>query len=102
VVSMSGAFDIHSFAHGYWDDNWYFNCPPDYIANMYDQSTLATLRSGRRYVLAAGEHDICLNETLRLAGILQGKSIPHHLDVWGNGTRHDWPWWHQMSAKYFG
>ncbi len=102
VVTMGGAFDIHQFARGYWDENWYFNCPPDYISNMHDHTQLSRLRSDHRYVLAAGEHDICLNENVRLAGILQNKSIPHHLDIWGNGTGHDWPWWQRMAAKYFG
>ena len=102
VVSMGGAYDIHQFVYGHWDENCYFNCPPDYIRNMPEGALLDTLRSGRRYVLATGEHDICLNENLRLAGILQAQSIPCWLDVWGGGTGHDWPWWQQMARKYFG
>ncbi len=43
-------------------------------------------------VLATGETDICLDDNVRLAAILDGKQIPHWLDVWGNGTGHDWPW----------
>ena len=31
-VSMSGAYDIHQFLDGYYDDDCYFNCPPDYRA----------------------------------------------------------------------
>jgi esterase/lipase superfamily enzyme len=27
--------------------------------------------------------------------------VPHLLDVWGNGTGHDWPWWQRMAQKYF-
>ena len=53
-------------------------------------------------VLATGETDICLNENLRLAGIMDGKQIPHWLDVWGDGTGHDWPWWQRMAVKFFG
>ena len=30
-VSMSGAFDIHQFLDGYYDDDCYFNCPPDFL-----------------------------------------------------------------------
>ncbi len=35
-VSMSGAFDIHQFLDGYYDDDCYFNCPPDYLPNQHD------------------------------------------------------------------
>ena len=99
-VSMSGAFDIRSFLDGYYDDDCYFCCPPDFLPSLndgwywdrYQQMTL---------VLAAGEHDICLGENLRLAQILRAKSIPHQLDVWGGGTGHDWPWWQQMARKFF-
>jgi esterase/lipase superfamily enzyme len=52
-------------------------------------------------VLATGERDICLNDNLRLSQVLKTKGIPHYLDVWGNGTGHDWPWWQQMSHKFF-
>ena len=33
-VSMGGAFDIHQFMDGYYDDNCYFNCPPDFLAKL--------------------------------------------------------------------
>jgi esterase/lipase superfamily enzyme len=60
----------------------------------------------RRYremkiVLATGEDDICRGENERLAQIMAAKQIPYWLDVWGNHTGHDWPWWQQMSAKFF-
>ena len=53
---------------------------------------LSEYRNGMHLVLATGETDICLNDNVRLAAILDGKQIPHWLDVWGNGTGHDWPW----------
>ena len=101
-VSMGGAFDIHQFLNGYYDDNCYFNCPPDFLPNMNDERYLSEYRNGTRLVLATGETDICLAENLRLGGIMSGKQIPHWLDVWGDGAGHDWPWWHQMAAKFFG
>ena len=35
-VSMGGAFDIHQFLNGYYDDNCYYNCPPDFLPNLND------------------------------------------------------------------
>jgi len=100
VVSMSGAFDIHQFLDGYYDDNCYFNCPMDFLQGGTDSSRLDEYR-GMDIVLAAGEWDICRAENERLSGILRGKGIAHTLDIWGNGMKHDWPWWRQMAVKFF-
>ena len=100
-VSMGGAFDIHQFLDGYYDDNCYYNCPPDYLPNLNDGWFLDRIRR-MRIVLATGETDICLGENLRLAGIMNAKGLPHWSDVWGDGAGHDWPWWERMTQKYFG
>ncbi len=42
-VTMSGSFDIKSFLDGYYDDNVYFNNPPDYLSNMSDEWFLSRL-----------------------------------------------------------
>jgi esterase/lipase superfamily enzyme len=99
-VSMGGAFDIHQFLNGYYDDNCYYNCPPDFLPNMTDPWFLDRYRR-MRIVLATGETDICLDENLRLSKIMNAKAIPHWLDVWGDGTGHDWPWWERMAQKFF-
>jgi esterase/lipase superfamily enzyme len=100
-VSMGGAFDIHNFLDGYYDDNCYFNCPPDYLQNMGDDWYLSRYRQ-MKIVLATGEHDHCLDQNVRLSRLLDAKAVPHWLDVWGDHTGHDWPWWRQMVGKYFG
>ncbi|HML17516.1 MAG TPA: alpha/beta hydrolase-fold protein [Bryobacteraceae bacterium] len=99
-VSMGGAFDIHQFLDGYYDDNCYYNCPPDFLPNLTDPWFLDRYRR-MRIVLATGENDVCLGENRRLSGILAAKSIPHYLDIWGGGAGHDWPWWEQMARKFF-
>jgi esterase/lipase superfamily enzyme len=99
---MGGAFDIHQFLNGYYDENCYFNCPPDFLPNLTDERYLNEYRTGMSMVLATGETDICLSDNLRLAGIMSSKQIPHWLDVWGDGTGHDWQWWQRMAVKFFG
>ena len=101
-ISMSGSFDIHSFLDGYYDDNCYFNCPPDYLPNLSDHNILERYRHNSRLLLATSEWDPCLDENWKMARILGEKNIPHWMDVWGPGTRHDWPEWRQMAVKYFG
>ena len=102
AVSMGGAFDIRQFLDGYYDDNCYFNCPPDFLPNLSDDWYLSRYRTHTRLVLATGERDICLAENQRLGRIMDEKRIPHWLDVWGDGTGHDWPWWQRMAVKFFG
>jgi esterase/lipase superfamily enzyme len=100
AVSMGGAFDIHQFLDGYYDDNCYYNCPPDFLPNLTDPWYLDRYRR-QKLVLATGEADICRDENIRLSGIMKSKDIPHWLDVWGDGAGHDWPWWQQMAVKFF-
>lgn len=99
-LSMGGAFDIHQFLDGYYDDDCYFNCPPDFLPNLGDQWYLSRYRN-MKTVLAAGEYDICVDANRHLSQIMDSKQIPHWLDVWGDHAVHDWPWWQRMWAKFF-
>lgn len=99
-VSMGGAYDLRSFMHGYYDQDFYFHHPLDYLPNLNDGWYWDRYQT-MKLVLATGEHDICLDDNIRLSNILRAKSIPHWLDIWGNGTGHDWPWWQAMAVKFF-
>ncbi len=98
MMSMGGAFDIKQFIYGYYDDNCYFNNPPDYLTNLSDPWVLSNLKQ-MGIVLGTGEWDMCLDENMRLSGILNQKGINHWLDV-RPGTGHDWPWWREMFPQY--
>ena len=99
AVSMSGAYDIKQFLDGYYDDDCYYNCPPDFLPNLNDRWYLDRYNR-QRLVLATGETDICLAENLRLGQIMDAKGMPHWLDVWRDGAGHDWPWWERMAVKF--
>jgi esterase/lipase superfamily enzyme len=100
AVSMSGGFDIPKrFLNGHSDENAYFHSPLDYLPGLTDSWYLDRVRR-HYYVLATGQFDPLLDESVRLAGIFHSKGIPHVLDVW-EGFGHDWPWWHGMAAKFF-
>lgn len=100
LVAMSGAYDIHQFLDGYYDDNCYFNNPVDFLPNMADEWYLARYRA-MRIVLGSSDWDICQNDNWRMAGIMHSKGIPHWLDIWQGGHKHDWPLWRLMAQKYF-
>lgn len=98
LISMSGASDIKRLLNGYYDDNIYFNNPPDYLQNLNDDWYLDRIKQ-IQIILGVGDDDICLNENLVLSDILTNKQIPHLLDVRKN-TKHDWKYWKEMFVEY--
>ena len=95
---MSGAFDIKQFITGYYDDNCYFNNPPDYMPNLHDPWYLDNIRQ-MGIILCTCELDMCLDENIKMSKILSDKGINHWLDV-RNGVGHDWHWWREMFPCY--
>ncbi|HEY5330955.1 MAG TPA: alpha/beta fold hydrolase [Acidobacteriaceae bacterium] len=100
-LSMGGAFDLPrlGFLNGYHDNDVYMSQPTQYIPNMHDSWYLDRYRQNT-YVLATGVHDQCWNDNGQLARILRDKGVPVLLDVWGDDTGHDWPWWQRMAQKF--
>jgi esterase/lipase superfamily enzyme len=99
-VTMSGSYDIKKFLDGYYDDNCYFNNPPDYLPGMTDDWFLSRYRK-MKIVLGSSNWDLCLDANVQMAGIMQGRAIPHWLDIWNDNSKHDWPLWQRMAGKYF-
>lgn len=99
LIAMSGKYDIRNFMHGFYDDNVYFNNPVDYIPRMHDHHHLEALRR-MDIRLVAGEHDICRQPTEDMHWKLNAKAVGNRLDIWGNGTQHDWPWWRNMIQHH--
>jgi len=98
LFSMGGAYDIKQFIMGYYDENCYFNNPPDYLPNLTDGWYLDQIKK-MGIVLGTGEWDIFLEDNKRLSDILGSKGINHWLDIRG-WTRHDWKWWKEMFPAY--
>jgi esterase/lipase superfamily enzyme len=99
MLSMGGAFDLARFLHGYYTEDVYYTLPLDFLPNLNDHWYLEKYRRNT-YVLATGQHDQCWNDNERLAAIMRNKGIPVRLDVWGDNTGHDWPWWRRMLQTY--
>lgn len=98
LISLSGAFDIKQFIHGYYDDNCYFNNPVDYLPGLNDPWQLDQIRN-MGIVLSTGEGDICRGANEHLSRLLHDKGIPHWLDV-RPGAVHDWPAWNETFPIY--
>lgn len=98
LLCMSGEYDIHQFIFGYYDDNCYFNNPPDYMHNLADPWYLDRIRK-MLIVLGTGEWDESLEDNKAMSEILHSKEIPHLLDVRPH-SGHDWDSWRKMFPDY--
>jgi esterase/lipase superfamily enzyme len=98
IISLGGFFDIKRFIYGYYDDNCYFNNPPDYMPNLEDPWYLDKIKN-IKIILGTGEWDSNLEESKRLSGILNEKDIPHLLDI-KQGAGNDWGWWREIFPEY--
>ena len=94
IFNMGAAFDIRGQLDGYYDDNVYFNNPPDFIPNAHNR-----FYDDLHVVLGTGTHDMCWNANESMAAILRAKRINHWLDVRPDAN-HDWPAWRQMFPHY--
>ncbi len=99
-LSMGGTFDIRHYLNGQRDSNAYFNNPVAFLPLLTDQAILDEYCHNVRFILATGERDMCLDDSLQMAGIMHEKRIPHTLDIWGSHAGHDWEWWQQMARKF--
>jgi esterase/lipase superfamily enzyme len=95
--ALSGVYDMKSFMNGMYDDNFYFNNPVDYMANLADPWFYEQLSSCDIHLVTGNGPWEDSSSTYRLSGILSSKGIRHSLDDWGHQGGHDWPYWkHQM------
>jgi esterase/lipase superfamily enzyme len=98
IITMSGSFDIKQYIMGFYDDNCYYNNPPDYLPGLKDPAFLKPIKK-MGIILGTGDKDICLEENLNLSTILREKGIEHWLDVVPR-AKHDWPYWREMFPRY--
>lgn len=94
IFNMSGAFDIKSQLDGYYDENTYFNNPPDFIPNDQNPELWDLF-----VILGTAEFDSCLDANIQMADILGKKGIKNWLDI-RKGANHDWPIWRVMFPHY--
>ncbi len=99
LLSMSGAYDMSNFLHGYHDEDVYFHQPTQYLPNLSDHWKLEQMRR-QKIVLATGWDDQCLWQNQNLSRILGEKAIPHNLYIWETHNSHDWPTWERMVDYY--
>jgi esterase/lipase superfamily enzyme len=101
-LALSGVYDLRRFMGGDYDDNFYFNNPVDYVANLNDGYYLQHLHEcDIRLATGNGPYEDS-GPTYRLSEVLSGKGIPHSVDNWGQDGGHDWPYWKRQMDLYIG
>jgi esterase/lipase superfamily enzyme len=100
--AMSGLYDLKTFMDGQYDNNFYFNNPVDYLANMNDPSVLHQLaQNDIRLVTGHGSFEDS-GPAYRFSEVLRSRGIPHSVDDWGADGGHDWPYWKRQMNEYLG
>ena len=99
-VALSGVYDLRRFMDGHYDENFYFNNPVDYVANLTDGVYLQHLQQcDIRLATGHGPWEDS-GPTWRLAEVLRARGIPHSVDDWGPDGGHDWPYWKRQMNEY--
>jgi esterase/lipase superfamily enzyme len=98
--ALSGVYDMKRFMDGHYDDNFYFNNPADYAANLTDGWTLHHLASCDIHIVTGTGPWERPEESYRLSQVLANRGIRHSLDDWGPQGGHDWPYWHAQIRAY--
>ena len=101
-IALSGVYDVRRFMDGDYDDNFYFNNPVDYMANLSDGYYLQHLaQCDIRLVTGSGAYEDA-GPTYQLSEVLTRRGIPHAVDNWGPDGGHDWPYWKRQMDIYIG
>jgi esterase/lipase superfamily enzyme len=98
-IALSGAYDTKHWLDGYFDNDVYFTNPLAFLPGLADERYLRPIRGFTKKVIATGEHDANVSETVRVGSLLREKSIDVWLDLWP-GWSHDWPYWQEMMRRY--
>jgi esterase/lipase superfamily enzyme len=100
-IGLSGVYDLHRFMDGAYDDNFYFNNPVDYVANLNDPWYLEQLaQDDIRLVTGCGPWEDS-RPSYHLSGVLWSRGIRHSVDDWGPDGGHEWPYWKRQLDEYF-
>lgn len=98
IISMSGILDIKQFIWGFYDDDCYFNNPPDYLPNLTDEWYLERFREMEIF-FTAGAHDFYSEQSKKLSSLLNFKGVNNQLDILPH-VGHDWDFWRSIFPRY--
>ncbi len=98
LITMGGTFNIKQFIMGFYDDNCYFNNPPDYLPGLSDPWYVDKFRE-MKIIMGIGEMDSSLNENKYISHLLNQKSVNHWFDMHQNAG-HELLFWKEKFPQY--
>jgi esterase/lipase superfamily enzyme len=98
-IALSGAYDTARWLDGYHDDNTYFTNLMAFLPGLTDEAYLGPLRAQHPKVIATGEHDPNVEDSVKLGRLYAEKGVQVGLEIWP-GWAHDWPYWKDMMRRY--
>jgi esterase/lipase superfamily enzyme len=98
-IAMSGAYDTARWLDGYGDGEAYFTNPMAFLPRLTDEAYLGPLRAMQPKVVATGQEDPNVADSVKVASLLHDKGVDVWLDLWP-GWAHDWPYWKDMMRRY--
>lgn len=99
MIGMSGTYINDRRMHGYWDENYYYNAPHQFLPRLGEGEQLNSLRNSL-FILAQGQNWENQTYAPTMAKILDAKGIPNRHVVWGGDSGHDWPTWRTMLPLF--
>ncbi|MGH8248419.1 MAG: esterase family protein [Gammaproteobacteria bacterium] len=100
--ALSGIYDVRQFMDGSYDENFYYNNPVDYLANLTDPAVIERLNACEiRIATGSGPWENS-SYSCQLSDVLRARGIRHFLDDWGPKGGHDWPFWKNQMREYLG
>ena len=101
-LAQSGVYDLRRFMDGDFDDNFYFNNPVDYVANLNDEWYLSQLRTCDIHLITGNGPWEDSGPSYQLADVLRSRGIPVTVDDWGSEGGHDWAYWKRQMDIFIG
>ncbi|HEX6348521.1 MAG TPA: alpha/beta hydrolase-fold protein [Candidatus Dormibacteraeota bacterium] len=98
-IALSGAYDTGRWLDGYADDDTYLTNLLAFLPGLGDEAYLGPLRDMNPKVIATGEEDANVADSIKVARLLRDKGVQVQLDLWP-GWAHDWPYWKDMLRRY--
>lgn len=95
-IGMSGTYVLNRRMGTFRDDAYYYNQPVQFLPGLGESTQLHQLRQRHfEFALGSGPHE-SPDYTWWAASVLGARGVPNHVDVWGEGSDHDWPTWRAM------
>jgi esterase/lipase superfamily enzyme len=98
-IGLSGAYDTSRWLDGEHGGDAYFTNPVAFLPGLRNETYLAPLRGMEKKVIATGDEDPHVAESVRVGKLLLDRGVEVALDLYP-GWQHDWPYWKEMMLRY--